>query len=319
MHTSFAIRWVAASALLLTLVTIPVFAVQQNSSPKVDNPVIQPSPIGSNHEVADAGANNLQIAQTAEKLIATREDLRLQKEKNSLIADFQGTLVSIVLWSLGIVASMVLLLVGTSLFTNLKMHEKDIKRLQLDYESKLKELGADIQTKLAKVILDLNDSQDFKGQQNLDRVLDVSAQIREIFESSRTAIEAKIDTVSEKVSQQRVEFSKLQQEHQAMLAEMRRVETVIWELKDVPVNVLITALQGVEAAVEAGQFWLVDNFVKQITEVLKKEYIDGENELDSDMLDFFAGAFEAISDKRPKVVEKLKLLLKECRKTSELL
>jgi len=244
--------------------------------------------------------------------LAVETELKILKEKNALIADFQNSLISIVIWSLSAVVSVVILLVGASLFTNFKLHEKDVQRIQLDYDAKIKIFRSEMEASLAKAGQEMANAQEVRSQQDLNRMLDQAAQVRSQFETVRLSLEEKFDQLLSGTAKFEAKVDSLEKTQIALRAELRKAETRIWEIKKIPENVLISSLQGLDAALVSGEKWRIEDFVKQVKHVIKSDFIELRAALDEELQKFIENRLTKLESEYPEDVNEIRQLIVEC-------
>ena len=244
-------------------------------------------------------------------------ELKILKEKNTLIADFQSSLISIVTWSLTAVVSIVILLLGASLFTNFKLHEKDIQRIQLDYEAKIRVFRSEIESNLAKTGQEIATTQEARSQQDLDRMLDQASQVRSQFETVRLSLEERFDNLLSGTAKFEAKIGSLETAQIALRSELRKAETRIWEIKKIPENVLISALRGLDDSLESGQKWRVQDFIKQLKHILEADFMKpGGAILDEELQNFIEKRLIKLESEYPEDVIEVRRLSTECMRSN---
>lgn len=249
----------------------------------------------------------------ASKMRASDEsELKILKEKNLLISEFQNSMLSIIIWSLSAIVSTVLLLVGASLFTNFKLHDKDLQRVKDDYDAKIKIFQSEIETSLAVASRDVAAAQEVRSQQDLDRMLDQALQVRSHFETVRVSLESKFDDVLKSTTSSDAAVKELNENVAIITTELRRAESLIWEVKKIPSNFLISCLQGLDAALLSESDYDIDDFVDQIKESLQTNFIDTELIVDEQLLGFFERRLAKLAAVRPDDEKTIRILLAQC-------
>jgi hypothetical protein len=238
-------------------------------------------------------------------------ELKILKEKNLLIADFQNSLISIVIWSLSAVVSVVILLVGASLFTNFKLHEKDVQRIQSDYDAKIKIFRSEMETSLAKAGQEMANVQEARSQQDLNRMLNQAAEVRSQFETVRLSLEGKFDQLLSGTTKFEVKVDNLEKIQSGLKAELRKAETLIWDIRKVPANVLISALQGLDAALLSGVEWQIEDFIMELKRVIKTDFIELKNSLDEELQGFIEKRLIKLENEYPEDVAVIRQLIAE--------
>ncbi|WP_455928884.1 hypothetical protein [Pseudomonas fluorescens] len=246
------------------------------------------------------------------KELAVETELKILKEKNILISEFQSSLISIVIWSLSAVVSVVILLVGASLFTNFKLHEKDVQRIQADYDAKIKIFQSEMEAGLARAGQEMANAQEARSQQDLNRMLDQAAQVRSQFETVRLSLEEKFDQLFSGTMKFEARVDSLEKAQIALRAELRKAETRIWEIKKIPQNVLISSLQGLDAALVSGDKWRIEDFVEQIKYVIKSDFIELRGDLDEELQKLIEHRLIKLENEFPEHTSEIRQLIVEC-------
>jgi hypothetical protein len=242
---------------------------------------------------------------------AVETELKILKEKNLLIADFQNSLISIVIWSLSAVVSVVILLVGASLFTNFKLHEKDVQRIQADYDAKIKIFRSEMDTSLTKAGQEMANVQEARSQQDLNRMLNQAAEVRSQFETVRLSLEGKFDQLLSGTTKLETKVDNLEKIQSGLKAELRKAETLIWDIRKVPANVLISALQGLDAALLSGVEWHIEDFIMELKRVIKTDFIELKNSLDEELQGFIEKRLVKLEIDYPEDAKEIRQLIAE--------
>lgn len=250
------------------------------------------------------------IAQNTTKQDDT--ELKILKEKNLLTSEFQSSMISIIIWSLSAIVSTVLLLVGASLFTNFKLHDKDLQRVKEDYDAKIKVFQAEIEAQLAVSSREVAAAQEVRSQQDLDRMLDQTSQVRSHFEAVRASLEGKYDEVLKATNKSDIAVKKLNENLINIATELRRAESLIWEVKKVPINFLISCLQGLDVAMLAKNEYDIGDFIGEIKKSLQENFIEAHRTIDEQILEFFEMRLKKLAAVRPDDEKAIRDLLAQC-------
>ncbi|MFG0399750.1 hypothetical protein [Pseudomonas sp. zjy_11] len=243
-------------------------------------------------------------------------ELKILKEKNRLISEFQSSMLSIVLWALSAVVSTVLLLVGASLFTNFKLHDKELLRIKEDYDGRIKILKSEIEASLAVASREIAAAQEIRSQQDLDRMLDQASQVRSHFEAVRGSLESKFDEVLKSTTRSDAEIKRVNDNLVRVTMDLRRAESLIWDVKEIPVNHLISSLQGLDAALLSNNDYHIDEFVDRIKGSLQENFIDKGLAVDEEILSFFERRLTKLAEVRPEGEKDIRALLALCTEVS---
>ena len=303
-------RRLAKQALALTLILLfcfggvstanqPPSAAPATSEPPAARTGIGKSIPPTSPSYLDAGKSEL----------ADETELKILKEKNTLISEFQSSLISIVIWSLSAVVSVVVLLVGASLFTNFKLHEKDVQRIQADYDSKIRVFRSEMEARMAQVSQELAGTHESRSQQDLNRMLDQANQVRSQFEAVRLTLENKFDKLLSGTMKFEDRVDSVEENQLALMAELRQAETHIWEIKKVPTNVLISSLRGLDAAMASGDKYKIEGFVKRIKRVISYDFTVLEVDLDDELQKFIEARLVRLEIEYPEHASQIRQLI----------
>jgi len=239
-------------------------------------------------------------------------ELKILKERNLLASEFQNSMLSIIIWSLSAIVSTVLLLVGASLFTNFKLHDKDLQRIKEDYDAKIKIFQSEIDASLAVASRDIAAAQEIRSQQDLDRILDQASQVRSHFETVRVSLESKFDEVLRAMARSDATVKDIKGNVVSITTELRRVESLIWDVKKIPTNFLISCLQGLDTAILSGNDYDIDDFIGLIKESLQNSFIDAKLVIDEQLLEFFERRLVKLAVVRSDDEKSIRMLLAQC-------
>ncbi|MUV15631.1 hypothetical protein [Noviluteimonas gilva] len=190
------------------------------------------------------GKNPVAIAPSEKELIALRE-------QNELLRGFQDKLLNTVLWSLGVVVTLTLLLLGFSWFTNKKLYDEDKVALRKEFDEKIEQMQDRVEAALS-----------LKVAENLSVV---DAKIQSAVAELRTRVSqvvAQVDAVDARTA--RLDIT---------LYDLKRVEEWMWASRKVPVNLLITQSQALEIANNVGNKLAVGLTLQRIAKTLNEQFL----------------------------------------------
>ncbi|MNP46827.1 hypothetical protein D3C76_1408520 [compost metagenome] len=105
------------------------------------------------------------------------------------------------------------------------------------------------------------------------------------------------------------DMSSLKKSLQAAEMELRDVESVVWDIREIPGNILITRAQGVRAAVNAGSVYDVKRLISSIEEILINKYKKAGVKIDPFVADRLSYSFEICESICPEDVAKVRHIL----------
>jgi len=302
-------RRLAKQALALTLILLCLLGgvSAANQSPSAA-PSITESPVttGTGKSISPTSPSYVDAGKSDS---AYETELKILKEKNALISEFQSSLISIVIWSLSAVVSVVVLLVGASLFTNFKLHEKDVQRIQADYDAKIRIFRSEIEASMAKAGQELAGAHEARSQQDLNRMLDQATQVRSQFEAVRLSLENKFDQLLSGTMKFEARVDSIEETQIALIMELRKAETHIWEIKKVPTNILISSLRGLDAAMASGDKSKIDDFIKRIKRVITFDFTVLGSDLDDELQQFIENRLIRLESEYPEYAREIRQLI----------
>jgi hypothetical protein len=94
-------------------------------------------------------------------------------------------------------------------------------------------------------------------------------------------------------------------------ASLREVEVVVWDIRDIPGNMLITHSQGVEAAVESGSKVRVTHMLNQVVRTLDNKYCNSGKSVAAKHYEYLDKSLVAANKFDPDGVLKVRAKLAE--------
>ncbi|MDW1953261.1 MULTISPECIES: hypothetical protein [Vibrio] len=172
------------------------------------------------------------------KVILLERQLSERKIENELLKSHQDNLLSTVLWALGFCGSVILVIVTLGWWSNTKMHQKDVEAIEQRTSKRLSDFG----DKLRKEVNQSLSEKEASYQNQYKLLFDHMNSKSEDLTREINSLEGKLDEKSKELSELTSEVSelmqvivKLQYSHER---ELRWVESKIWEIKEIPQNVL---------------------------------------------------------------------------------
>lgn len=219
-------------------------------------------------------------------------EILLLREQNKLLKEFQSSQQTTVYWALSGILGFVFILTGLSLFTNFKFYEQDKDRLKREFEDKISayrsEFGLQLESHKGEVLQIV----DHKNQAMQDRVFSQLSEARSLIESVRSEVLADVKKTSSDIQDSNAQIASVRKNLEAAEVELRDVESVVWAIKDIPGNILITKSQGVRAAVNAGSEYDVKRLIKSIGELLDEKFKKTGLEIDPFVADRLYDCFK---------------------------
>ncbi|OUM04650.1 hypothetical protein BW686_25360 [Pseudomonas syringae] len=223
--------------------------------------------------IAPAAIVNKQDPTAPQATITKQEsELLLIKEQNRLIKDFQSSQQATVYWALGGIFSFVLILTGLSILTNFKLYDQDKERLRAEFEGKINAYKAQFDLQIEEYKRESDKSSDQKSQVIQDRFLLQLSETRKLSEGIRSELISDIKSTDNNIKKLETSLTEVNRKFAEADADLRDVEVLVWDLKDIPGNMLITYSQGLTAAVEASNKSRVSLILGKIVNTLENKY-----------------------------------------------
>jgi hypothetical protein len=248
---------------VVVIVILALLSSQSYAQPSGNKPG-QPVP------VADAPAKVDHTEINASQPIGTQTELLLLREQNKLLKEFQESVLSTVLWSLGLVGTVAILVAGFGWWTNSKLYDGDRKRLLEDVSARLAEMEGKLNLNIESARIDIEQSTDEKSDLHFQRFSTELSDLRGVVHEA-----AKIQaSMLEKMLTQKTEIEKVTSDtaRRAYITEvtLREVEEHVWELKKLPINIFLTQCQGLSMATYVKDVSLAKNILLRMKATLEK-------------------------------------------------
>lgn len=203
-----------------------------------------------------------------------KAEIKVLKAQNKLIRDYQGSMADTVYWALGIISGVFAILMSYSIFTNFKFYEQDKARLKSELDNVINTFKSELLLKFEQDKSDLEKSFDSRNEANMRIVLDQGSESRARVDAVRTELQSKLDDVVKKLELHETKFSLLTKSNHQAEYEMRTVEEMVWEIKNVPDCIILTQCQGIRASKDGSFDYATNTVLKRMKETLQKHYLD---------------------------------------------
>lgn len=254
-------------------------------------------------------SKQLEVLTTPQVVSKENSEIFLLREQNKLMKDFQASQQTTVYWALSGVLGFVFILTGLSYLTNFKFYEQDKERLRQEFESKLLGYRADVNLQLEEYKGTVNQLMDQKNQFLQDKVFDQLAEARSLVESVRSELVSDIKTINEEIKKVYSRVESLRQDLESAEVELREVESVVWDIKKIPGNMLITQTQALKAAVRSKSYIHVQRVVSKIHSLLEEKYIHTGGAIKPRIVTWITESLDFAEELDPEGVEKARTML----------
>lgn len=234
--------------------------------------IAQPSPQVSTATTPTVEANTQGSTSSQNTITKQDAELLLIKEQNRLIKEFQSSQQTTVYWALTGILSFVVILTGLSILTNFKLYDQDKERLRFEFEGKISTYRAEFNLQVEEYKRESEKSAEQKNQLLQDRFLTQLAETRKSIEDVRSELISNLKSTDSTIANLERSFLETRNDLSASESMLRGVEVLVWELRNVPGNMLITHAQGLTAAVKSGRISDVEHVLSQIARTLDNKY-----------------------------------------------
>jgi predicted nuclease with TOPRIM domain len=204
-----------------------------------------------------------------------------------------------VLWALGVVCTIAVFIAGFGWWSNFKVYENDKKRLKEELDLSLAERIAQLELRLTSSNADFTRVIEARVEAMLNRAY-----------AEQTALQAKINELATKLEELSKRLVAAKKDNLQVNAALRRVEETVWDIRDIPENILVTQSQGLEAELEADLISNAKWTLERMKKVLEKSFINGNEHMSR-------GTIEILLDALPTNISELGVELTAVRSLLE--
>lgn len=195
-------------------------------------------------------------------------------EQNKLLREHQGAMLSTVYWSLGVVVSIVILLMGYSIFMNLRFYEQDKLGLKSEIQSVIDKYQADVLLLVKQERLESERVIEVKNQNALNTILGQNTELQNRLDAVREDLNSEMKIISIEVVKVPAELDAIKKSILKAEVEIRAVEAMVWEARGVHSNSLLAQIEGVRAAAEAGSEVKLKYALDRMSNTLDRYFIE---------------------------------------------
>lgn len=250
-------------------------------------------------------ANGIEPAAQVKEAQPLSPEISLLREQNKILLDHQANLLTVVTWSLGTLVTVAALLVGFGWWTNFKFYETDKLRLREELESKVIDLQSKAKLEATAVML--------AHERALDDRLDSKLSLfRTEVSEMKSSINLAIESVENQVRGIKVDILKVGNSlilaHKGVAnaeSELREVEEKIWQIRDVPMNILYTQFQGIRAAMTAENEPQIRVVLDRMADTLETHFIQKGVGMDQEQFDSVHGRLKTLEETHPIIATEL--------------
>lgn len=192
--------------------------------------------------------------------LTNEQQVEILERQLATTETFLDEILNTVYWSLGILVTLAVLLVGFGWFSNFKVYERDKKALKSELLGLIEQNFKEIQTEIEKKSAGLSN--------------EISNKIKEfrseIQEHAEQALEGEIETLNKKISRLKSSIGYLKDRNTELKLDIEKADRRYWELKGVKANELSSYRRTLDLAVEVNNEREISSSLKGIRELLNE-------------------------------------------------
>jgi hypothetical protein len=230
---------------------------------------------------------------------SVKSDNELLQGGLTAIREYHSSLLDTVYWSLGLVFGLVLLIIGSSWYSNFRLYEADKARLLEEAERKIAEANSRISRDLQMLSSNLSDKVDRDTVALTNRL---STEIERMRSDNKDA-ERKISSDLKELEEALGLFLKITESigvqlNRTSLDTQLNTER-IWELKGNPIKVLLAQFLGLDGAVRAGNPNSIKACLERMKDNLSSSVLPSGKKIPSSVLEALQRTLVHIRDNGP--------------------
>lgn len=263
--------------------------------------------------LAIQNSNETQKAQLLESNRLLAQEILELKIQNKVIKEYHSSLLDTVYYALGGIGGVALLLVGVNLYSSMRLRTADKEQLSQEFSSKSSAMETKMGAALAQMQSETLKSVDGRVDALLGRMSADLLGLRTELATDKADFQKSVSELQTSTSRQVTVAERLGKAIRNTEAEIRAVEEILWDSRDVPANILHTQAQGLESAIAADNRFFIDGVLDRMKETILKKLqpIDGSAKMGQDTMDRVLEALKAAEKLGGiKVKEVRELLLK---------
>ncbi|WP_216919524.1 hypothetical protein [Synechococcus sp. CCAP 1479/9] len=226
------------------------------------------------------------VKQPQQLITQTEADLSATRAQLSAIKEYHSSLLDTVYWSLTALSTIVALLAGFGWFANFRMYENDKTRLKDDLEAKIQAVLAQVGARLNEHEAQLLQQLDARQESSATRLFNELDFVRKDLVKSIEQSETRDNKLDSMVSDLKSVSDTLIKKNKETEALVREVEEHIWELKDIPINILLTQSQALSTAIDAESAEAVRSAMRRMRRTINERILPGGHTLSSTMIGY---------------------------------
>ena len=212
-----------------------------------------------------------------------RSEITLLRAQNEIIKSYQESILNTVYWALGGVFALAILLAGFGWWSNFKLNEIDKDRLRSEMRLELEKLSSETGLVLEQSAADVLRSVRERNDAHTASLDKMTERMTENLSSFRGEIDEKTKETSQSLLALVEGMGLATKRIHRTEATLRQVEELIWDIKGIQMNVLLTQCQGVYSSISAGDVDLLKNILARML-ATAQTLIDAGTIINSDLM-----------------------------------
>ncbi len=245
------------------------------------------------------GQQSQKIAQSPNSISPQAPSNEQQQGELKAIREYHDSLLDTVYWTLGIVIGLVLVIIGSSWYTNFRLYEADKARMLEEVERKIAEANSRISRDLQMLSSNLSD----KADRDLLALASRLSSDIERLRSDNKESNVQISTDIKELEDAFLIFLKFpdvikEQLNRVSLDTQLNTER-IWELKGNPVKVLLSQFLAFDAAIRTGDNASIKAVLERMKDNLSNAVLPSGKKVPSNVLDVLRKSLAQARDNGP--------------------
>ena len=230
-------------------------------------------------------AKSMRAGRGSEADSSLRSELDSSKAVIATLQHEQSEFVDIILWALGVVITVTLLLIGGNYFASFRFHEVEKQALRKEFETRLDEISAKLKSYLgeekSEILLEINRRLE-NNRASVDHNIDI---VRDESKKAFLDVDGKLSSLSDDQKKLTDSLEDVQQRNYILDAKIARVEELVWDMKDIPFNALLTQGGGLSAALRGKRSYYVTSILERMLKTATKLASMPEEKIPKSLLD----------------------------------
>lgn len=194
------------------------------------------------------------------------------QEQNKLIKQYHSSLLDTVYWALGLLGAVATLIVGASWLVNFKLYDADKSRLIETFEGRTKELKAQLAADISASQASTSKGVQTQFESYADRASSEGRAVRTDLSTMIASVNSRLERIEGDIDTVKTGLSHQAREVESVQAVALEAEERIWDMQNIPINVVLTQAQVIASARKTNSAWRVEAAMERMSETLRKHF-----------------------------------------------